>query len=295
MGTIPGTLHISMPTVDNKVTENLTPEQARKLLQALDEEPNQTLASLVRLALFTGMRRGALLNLQWQDVDFERGFVMLCGEVAKKGKTKTIPMNEQARAILSSVPQTRSPYVFPGRYNGKPRGNIMLFLKRVKRKRDCRNPSALCMACAIPLLPGWPIPGRFPCTSCKSCRHTPVRRWRSAMLTCMVKPCARPPESFPTCLTHWKRRDNVSFPVTVDRMQARKAASPGEFLPDVWLLSACSAQSGKGRCAFLSALRGFGIRELRRWLRGNFFPLLPGRNTLPDTKNILEHGGFSSI
>ena len=134
MGTIPGTLHISMPTVDNKVTENLTPEQARKLLQALDEEPNQTLASLVRLALFTGMRRGALLNLQWQDVDFERGFVMLCGEVAKKGKTKTIPMNEQARAILSSVPQTRSPYVFPGRYNGKPRGNIMLFLKRVKRK-----------------------------------------------------------------------------------------------------------------------------------------------------------------
>ena len=38
---IPGTLHISMPTVDNKVTENLTPEQARKLLQALDEEPDQ--------------------------------------------------------------------------------------------------------------------------------------------------------------------------------------------------------------------------------------------------------------
>ena len=70
---IPGTLHISMPTVDNKVTENLTPEQARKLLQALDEEPDQTLASLVRLALFTGMRRGALLNLQWQDVDFEPG------------------------------------------------------------------------------------------------------------------------------------------------------------------------------------------------------------------------------
>ena len=134
MEAIPGTLHISMPTVDNKVTENLTPEQARKLLQALDEEPDQTLASLVRLALFTGMRRGALLNLQWQDVDFERGFITLRGEVAKKGKTETIPMNEQARAILSSVLQTRSPYVFPGRYDDKPRGNITPFLKRVKRK-----------------------------------------------------------------------------------------------------------------------------------------------------------------
>ena len=43
---IPGTLHISIPTVDNKVTEPLTPEQARKLLQALDGEPYQTLAEL---------------------------------------------------------------------------------------------------------------------------------------------------------------------------------------------------------------------------------------------------------
>ena len=202
-------------------------------MQALDEEPNQTLASLVRLALFTGMRRGALLNLQWQDVDFERGFVMLCGEVAKKGKTKTIPMNEQARAILSSVPQTRSPYVFPGRYNGKPRGNIMLFLKRVKRKAGLPESFRPLHGLRHSFASWLANSGRFPCTSCKSCRHTPVRRWRSAMLACMVKPCARPPESFPTCLTHWKRRDNVSFSVTVDRMQARKAASPGAFLPDV--------------------------------------------------------------
>ena len=33
---IPGTLHITMPTVDNKVTENLTADQVQKLLQALD-------------------------------------------------------------------------------------------------------------------------------------------------------------------------------------------------------------------------------------------------------------------
>ncbi len=43
-----------------KVTENLTPEQVQNLMKALDEEPDQTLASPVRLALFTGMRRSAL-------------------------------------------------------------------------------------------------------------------------------------------------------------------------------------------------------------------------------------------
>lgn len=131
---IPATLYITMPTVDNKVTENLTPEQAQKLLQALDEEPDQVQASIVRLALFTGMRRGALLNLQWNDLDFERGFITLRGEVAKKGKTETIPMNDQARAVLKALPRTASPYVFPGRYDDKPRGNITPMLKRVREK-----------------------------------------------------------------------------------------------------------------------------------------------------------------
>lgn len=131
---IPGTLHIVMPTVDNKVTENLTPEQVQKLLQALDEEADQLIASLVRLALFTGMRRGALFNLQWGDLDFDRGFITLRGDVAKKQKTETIPMNDQARTILESLPHANSPYVFPGRHDDRPRSNISHILKRVREK-----------------------------------------------------------------------------------------------------------------------------------------------------------------
>ena len=131
---IPGTLHITMPTVDNRVTENITQEQAQKLMQALDEEADQVQASLVRLAMFTGMRRSALLHLQWDDLDFERGFITLRGDVAKKQKTEIIPMNEQARAILNSLPRTNSRYVFPGRFDDKPRENITPMLKRVREK-----------------------------------------------------------------------------------------------------------------------------------------------------------------
>ena len=75
-----------MPAVDNKVTENLTAKQVAKLLQVLDEEEDIVMASLIRLALFTGMRRSALLNLQWTDLDFERNSIMLRGDVAKKEK-----------------------------------------------------------------------------------------------------------------------------------------------------------------------------------------------------------------
>jgi integrase len=131
---LPGRLHISMPTVDNKVTENLTQEQAKKLLKALDEEADQNMASLVRLALFTGMRRGALLNLQWDDLDFERGFITLRGDVAKKKKSETIPMNAQARAVLKGVIRTTGPYVFPGKYADRPRKNLRPLLKRIRAK-----------------------------------------------------------------------------------------------------------------------------------------------------------------
>ena len=96
---IPGTLHFDMPVVDNKVTENLTSEQMAKLLQVLDEEEDKIFASLIRLALFTGMRRGALINLQWTDLDFERNIITLRGDVAKKKKTEYIPMNEKAKEL----------------------------------------------------------------------------------------------------------------------------------------------------------------------------------------------------
>jgi len=126
--------YIAMPPIDNKVTENLTREQAQKLLKALDEEADQSAASLVRLALFTGMRRGALLNLQWDDLDFERGFITLRGEVAKKKRTEIIPMNAQAKAVLENQPRTTSPYVFPGKYPDRPRVGLESLCRRVREK-----------------------------------------------------------------------------------------------------------------------------------------------------------------
>ena len=126
------------------------------------------MASLVKLALFTGMRRSALLNLRWDDLDFERGYITLRGAVAKKGKTDTIPMNDQARMILSGIPHYGSPYVFPGKDPSKPRANISGFLNDIREKPDYRKTSVPCMACVTPLLRGLPAPVRSPCTNSRS-------------------------------------------------------------------------------------------------------------------------------
>ena len=127
-------LKIKMPKVDNaKKTEFLTDEQLRKYLAALDAEHDQNAAALLRLALYTGMRRGALLGLKWSDIDFERGFIILRDEYAKNDETVHLAMNEAARAVLEGVERSKSEFVFPGRKGGK-RYDFRRMSRRVRDK-----------------------------------------------------------------------------------------------------------------------------------------------------------------
>ena len=125
-------LHFNYPKVDGAKTENMTPDQMRAYLEALDEEPDQHAAAFLRLALATGMRKSALLGLRWDDVDFEFGFITLRGEIAKKGKTERIPLSAAAKAILKSIPRAGD-YIFPGK-DGGPRREFKKVAKRVKEK-----------------------------------------------------------------------------------------------------------------------------------------------------------------
>ena len=133
MSTIPemSRLHFNFPKVDNVRTENMNADQMQAYLEALDAEPNKAAAAFLRLALATGMRKGALLALRWDDVDFDFGFITLRGEVAKKGKTERIPLSAAARSILKSIEKTNDEYVFPGK-DGGPRREFKRIAKRVK-------------------------------------------------------------------------------------------------------------------------------------------------------------------
>jgi integrase len=129
----PSRLRFVFPTVNNQKTENLTREQMAAYLAALDEEPDQSSAAFVRLAIVTGMRKGALMALRWDAVDFEHGFITLSGEHAKNGKTVRIPMSKAARTVLERVEWTSSPYIFPGK-DGQKRKDYRTIAQRVRDK-----------------------------------------------------------------------------------------------------------------------------------------------------------------
>jgi integrase len=126
----PLSFHLEMPKVNNLKTEDLTAEQLARLLEAIEQDANVQAANFMKLALFTGMRRGELFRLQWQDLDFERGFIHI--RYPKGGQDQKIPLNEPARALLLSHPRTDSPFVFPGRDGGR-RVDINKQVNRIKK------------------------------------------------------------------------------------------------------------------------------------------------------------------
>ncbi len=123
--------HVQKPQVNNITTEDLTPEQISNLLAAIDADPNIQAGNLMRMALFTGMRRGELFKLKWEDIDFHRGFITI--RDPKGGRDQKIPLNDAAENILRSHPKMEnSPYVFPGE-DGKQRVTIIKPVNRIKK------------------------------------------------------------------------------------------------------------------------------------------------------------------
>ncbi|CAM2172344.1 integrase [Paraburkholderia sacchari] len=75
----------------------LTPPPSLRSVRYTDH-----LAPIVVTALNTGMRRGELLALEWDDVDFEMRTIHVRRAVAKSDKRRDIPMNDELLACLTA-------------------------------------------------------------------------------------------------------------------------------------------------------------------------------------------------
>jgi integrase len=120
---------IKKPKASGITIENLNDDELKRLLAAIENDTNIDARGILKIALFTGLRRGEIFGLRWQDMDFHNGVIHL--PVTKSGDKKEIPLNTQARAVLEAHPRT-SEYVFPGE-DGKQRVTIQKALRRIRK------------------------------------------------------------------------------------------------------------------------------------------------------------------
>ena len=112
------------------------------------DEYVDNLKPLVLLALNTGMRRGELFNLKWADIDFLRKILTVQGATAKSGKTRHIPLSNEAVDVLTRcyMQSQGTEFVFQDA-NGDALTNISFIWSRLMkaaqiekfRFHDCRH------------------------------------------------------------------------------------------------------------------------------------------------------------
>ena len=92
-----------------------------------------------RLLIFLGARRGEILNLEWKDVDLERGFIMLPD--SKTGR-KPLFLNAPTIEILGNLKRVKgNPYVIVGQKKGQPIADLKRSWQRIRKAAgitDCR-------------------------------------------------------------------------------------------------------------------------------------------------------------
>lgn len=147
----PCAIDYKIPRVDNQVTEHLTDEEVKRLLVALDEEKDKAAVAVVKLALYSGLRKGEILSLKWRNVDLKRALITL--ENPKGGKNQILPISAAAVEVLKTVPKVKqekpkkkkqpviieekeeakeSELVFPGR-NGVQRYDLKKPMDRIRK------------------------------------------------------------------------------------------------------------------------------------------------------------------
>ena len=102
---------------NNQRKRYLSDEEETRLLNQCDG----LLKKVVTLALNTGMRRGEIMGLKWEQI--RNGFIYITE--SKSNKAREIPINATLKSLLESIPHyIGSPYVFHRKKDGSPYADL---------------------------------------------------------------------------------------------------------------------------------------------------------------------------
>ena len=112
----------------------LAKDECDRLIEACDKH----LQPIVITALHTGMRKGEILNLKWDNVDLKHGFILL--DRTKNGERREIPISETVKNVLQGIVRRLDVlYVFYEASTGSPYRNVQRSFNSALKRAKIRD------------------------------------------------------------------------------------------------------------------------------------------------------------
>lgn len=89
---------VKKPEINNRRSRRLSGEEFKALLHALRKCQNEYIRPMALFAIETGMRKGEILNAQWQHLNLDNRTLFL--PMTKNGEARTVPLTKKAIRIL---------------------------------------------------------------------------------------------------------------------------------------------------------------------------------------------------
>ena len=97
--------------------KDMSNEEVRQLLKAMDQAEDFQFKNLVLLLLYTGCRRNECLFLRWENIDLENRILTVWAEKTKR--EMEIPINNALMKVIQSMERKEEGYVFQSRSMNK--------------------------------------------------------------------------------------------------------------------------------------------------------------------------------
>ncbi|HLM59513.1 MAG TPA: site-specific integrase [Pyrinomonadaceae bacterium] len=93
---------------EREITYKRKLKDVEKEVTATISVDNPHLKAMIILALDSGMRRGEIFKLRWQDIDFENGIIRILGTHTKTERERLAPLSDRARIELDKLKEISS-------------------------------------------------------------------------------------------------------------------------------------------------------------------------------------------
>jgi integrase len=105
---------------DNHIDRYLSEDEEKRLMKELPKY----LKPIVICALTTGLRKSNILNLKWENINFEYGYIEILKQENKGKKEIKLPLSKKFKKELEKIGIKESGYVFTSHRGNKPYTNI---------------------------------------------------------------------------------------------------------------------------------------------------------------------------